>query len=356
MIQGAGDRRSVALKRTVWLLVVFFLFASGCKEDWSSRMGLRPLWRNIAEPFEPYPLDRLEEELAADPPRFAFAVLGNTELTGPEEGEAGDGGIPGRIMDRVRAMRPQPEFIIHLGDIAASPEDSRAWREWIRTAHPFTPGPLPEGASLGGGKRCFALPGETDVDDGKTKAAFLARFPPPGGELPFSFDLEDFHFVGLDSEETDESWLMRYFGYNRRNNRIAGDQLEWLEQDLARNSGRRIVVFIHKPMFSPPFSSREGYGLDQHYGDRERLLALLEAHSVCAVFTGHEPVFHWVRISGIHHIITGGGGMEPKAPRWMGGFHHFLYVTIDEASRMDVYCLDPEEGTVEERVQVSQEK
>jgi len=35
-----------------------------------------------------------------------------------------------------------------------------------------------------------------------------------------------------------------------------------------------------------------------------------------------------------------------------GGFHHFLYVTIDEASRMKVYCIDAEYDAVQETVEI----
>lgn len=324
----------------------------GCKEDWTSRLGLNPLWRSYVHPFESYPLDRLGQELAADPPRFSFVVLGNTDLSIGEQAEEGEGAVPDKIMDRVRSIRPEPEFIFHLGDVAENPGDTKAWEEWIRKAVPYAPGLDPGEAYIPGQKRCFVLPGERDVVDKEDEVVFLTRFYSSQGKLPFSFDRDDFHFVALNSETTDDSWVMEYFGYNRQNNRISGAQFEWLEKDLALNQGKRIVVFIHKPMFPPVFSSQDGYCLDQHYTDREKLLALLKKHSVRAVFMGHEPIFHWAHVAGTYHIITGGAGRRPRARKGMGGFHHFLYVTVDQESRMTVYCMDPERNTVEGVVQV----
>ena len=186
----------------------------------------------------------------------------------------------------------------------------------------------------------------------QTQKAFVERFPRSSGKVPFSFGWKDYHFIALDSEAVDDGWLMKYFGYNRRRNRIVGAQWEWLEQDLRDNQGKHIVVFIHKPFFPPVFSSHDGVGLEQYYGARERLIDLLGAYSTKVVFSGHEPIFSSARVGKTWYIITGGAGREPRAPGRFGGFHHFLYVTIGPDGGMTVYCVDPERHTVEQRIAV----
>ncbi len=79
---------------------------------------------------------------------------------------------------------------------------------------------------------------------------------------------------------------------------------------------------------------------------------MLRKHCAKVIFMGHEPIFHWVQIEDTYHVITGGAGRSLSAPRRMGGFHHFLYVTIHEASRMNIFCVDPERDTIEERIVV----
>ena|GEM_PF-1977651 len=336
----------------LYLLIGACLVTSGCKEDWVARLGLRTLWRNCVHPFEAYPLEQLTEELTADPPRLSFVVLGNTDLAWNEP-ERGEETTPfGRIMGRVRSIHPQPGFVFHLGDIARECGDVKAWEALRVGVAPFEIGFPAGGLYDPGSKRCFVLPGERDVEDKQTEGDFLDYFFRPSGRLPYSFDWEDFHFVALNSETTDDSWLMRYFGFNRQQNRIAGTQRDWLEEDLAKNQDKKIVVFIHKPLFPPVFSRHEGYCLDQYYSDREKLLDLFKAHSVRVVFTGHEPVFQWTRIADTCYVITGGAGRRPKAVKRFGGFHHFLYVTIDEASRMKVYCIDAEYDAVQETVEI----
>lgn len=335
------------------ILITASLLVSGCKEDRAARMGLRPLWRTFVHPFPAYPLEQLAGELAAYPPSFSFVVLGNTDLARSESPRADEATPFEGIMEGIHSIRPQPGFIFHLGDIAAEPGDVKAWEAWCLRAAPYEVGFPPGGLYDPRNKRCFVLPGERDVKDKRTEGEFLDRFFRPYGRLPYSFDWMEFHFIALNSETTDESWTMRYFGFNRQQNRITGAQREWLEEDLEKNRGRKIVVFIHKPVFPPLFSRHEGYCLDQYYRDRERLVDMFDKYSVKVVFTGHEPVFHWDRIGGTYYITTGGAGRKPKAWRRLGGFHHFLYVTIDETSRMKVYCIDPEHDAVQERIDLA---
>jgi len=303
-------------------------------------------------PFQAYPVEQLTGELTADPPRFSFVVLGNTDLEWRESSQGGETTRFEGIMRGIRSVRPQPGFLFHLGDIAEKPGDVKAWETFRLRAAPFEVGFPGGGLYDPRDKRCFVLPGDRDVQDKQTEGDFLDRFFRPSGKLPYSFDWEDFHFVALNSETTDDSWLMRHFGFNRQQNRIAGTQREWLEEDLDKNRDKKIVVFIHKPLFPPPFSRHDGYCLDQHYSDREKLLDLFNKHSVKVVFAGHEPVFHWARVADTYYIITGGGGRKPKAARRLGGFHHFLYVTIDETSRMKVYCIDPGNDAVQETLEI----
>jgi hypothetical protein len=333
-------------------LAAVCLFSSGCKQDWSARLGLRQLWRNCLHPFQAYPLDQLKGELSSDPPRFSFAVLGNTDLAGMESAR-GDERIPLEdIMEGIRSFHPPPDFIFHVGDVAERPGDVAAWEEMRRLAAPFAVGSSGERLDDPPGRPCFVLPGDRDVEDKRTEGEFFERFAPPSGGLPYSFDWEEFHFVALNSESVDDSWMMRFFGFNRLQNRITGTQREWLERDLEANHGKKIVVFIHKPLFPPVLSRYEGYCLDQYYSDREKLLDLFDRHSVRAVFTGHEAVFSWARIADTYYIITGGAGREPKARRRLGGFHHFLYVTVDARSRIKVYCIDPGQDVVRERLEI----
>jgi hypothetical protein len=86
--------------------------------------------------------------------------------------------------------------------------------------------------------------------------------------------------------------------------------------------------------------------------DREKLFDLFNKHSVKVVFMGHEPIFHWARIGDTHYIISGGAGRKPKVARCLGGFYNFVYVTIDEGSRMKIYCIDPEHDAVQETLEI----
>jgi hypothetical protein len=315
-------------------------------------MGVRPLWRSYAHPFEAYPLEALLGELSADPPRFSFVVLGNTDLTPEKASQEEEPALFDAIMADIRSIHPPPVFLFHLGDIAGQPGDKEAWEMFIQGSKPFEFGFFPGSLLDRDKRRCFVVPGEKDVYDKPTESAFLEHFFRPSGNIPYSFDWQEYHFIALNSERTDEGWLMDTFGFNRQKNRIAGDQLLWLERDLERNRQKEIVVFMHKPLFPPVFSRHDGDCMDRYYWDRENLLDLLSEYAVKVIFMGHEPIFHWTRIQETHHVVTGGAGRKIRAARRLGGFHHFLYVTIGEASRMDVFCVDPERDTVEDQIEL----
>jgi hypothetical protein len=336
----------------MFFIIILSACANGCTEDRRARLGLSSLWRTVRNPFHAHSFDRLKAELLEDPPRFSFVVFGNTDLASGGSSDPLAMTTLDLIMADIRSLSPQPRFIFHLGDVAEKPGDVAVWRDFIRKVEPFEIG-------LGDGilwdlnrKWVFVLPGDRDLHNKKNEADFLKCFPRPSGDVPFSFGWEDFHFIALNSETIDDGWLMKRFGFNREQNRIRGPQWNWLESDLLKNQGKNIVVFIHKPLFPPVFSRHEGYCMDQHYFDRRRLMALLESHSVRVVFMGHEAIFHWARIQGSHHIISGGAGRKPRSGRWLGGFHHFLYVTIYEDRRMEIYCVDPEHNSVEARISV----
>ncbi len=334
-------------------LAVLLALTSGCEQDWADRMGINPMVRLLFHPFEAYPLERLEEALRLDPPLLSFVVIGDTDVTA---GDGSPGAAPPvyvEIMNVIRSMKPLPDFLFHVGDVATRPGDEAAWRWWKDAALPFSVTP---GRGLGGdggeGPLLYVLPGDQDVVDEATEAAFLRMFPRPGGKVYFSFDMGEVHFIALNSETVDENRWMRLLGWNRWRNRITGSQWSWLTADLERNRGKKIVLFIHKPFFPPSFSRYEGMCLDQYFFDRERLLDLLAAYRIEAVFAGHDPVFYWNRVRGIDYIVTGGGGRKPGAPRRLGGFHHFTYVTIRKGERVDIYCIDPHRRMVKDHLAV----
>ena len=323
------------------------LFFVACKEDWSSRIGARSLYKSVLSPFPAYPVEQFRNTLSLDPPSFSFVVLGGTCFERDNLTAADASTVYDQVVSKISTITPLPRFIFHVGDIASGAGDREAWKLWIRKSYPFQV-PEDEQDLLDPRKvHLLTLPGDRDLLSKDEEEAFLRQFPFGTSRIYYSFDLDGFHFVALNSETVDQGPLMRWFGWNRYRNRITDEQLAWLKGDLESNKNKPIVVFVHKPLFPPVFSRHEGYCLDQYYFDRERLLRLFNQYSVKAVFSGHEPIFYCSEIEGVLHFISSGAGRETSRYRALGGFHHFLYVAVHGQDRMVVYAIDVETDSVE---------
>jgi 3',5'-cyclic-AMP phosphodiesterase len=169
-----------------------------------------------------------------------------------------------RAVDAINALRQQPAFVVHTGDIthlsaASQFDDARAVLSQLRA-------PL------------IALPGEHDVIGNDFKP-YLANFKIPGSADGgwASWDAKGVHYVAL----------LNVFNFEKMG-LLGSDQLAWLGKDLAGLApATPIVVFTHVPL----------YALYPQWGwtteDGTAALALLARFERVTVLNGH-----------IHQIVT----------------------------------------------------
>ncbi|MFQ6042186.1 MAG: metallophosphoesterase [Candidatus Poribacteria bacterium] len=118
--------------------------------------------------------------------------------------------------------------------------------------------------------------------------------PPVGGGKEnkqwYSFDYGNTHFVCLDS-----------------NARYSGEQLAWLEHDLAQaaDTAQWIFAVFHHPPYS---SGNHG----SEFNTMTPWIDIFETYGVDIVFNGHDHIYERSLHNGIWYIVTGGGG----APRY----------------------------------------
>ena len=160
-----------------------------------------------------------------------------------------------------------------------------------------------------------------------------------GRELPglyYSFDHGDAHFIMLNSDIVGQT------------DKITGDQLDWLKDDLrkSRAAGHRFV-FMHRPLY--PVDGHMGQCLDKYPKDRDALHALFVRNRITAVFQGHEHLFNAQTKNGVRYIITGGGGASVYPSfKGEGDFHHFVLVTVS-GDKVEMKLVKPAmEGQKEE--------
>ncbi|HEX2814770.1 MAG TPA: metallophosphoesterase [Phenylobacterium sp.] len=163
-------------------------------------------------------------------------------------------------VSKIIAMPQKPDFIIHTGDITQLSKDSEFddADQIIKQA----------------GLAVFHVPGEHDMLDEGAGKAYLDRYGKgTKGAGWYSFDHKGVHFVALINVVNLKAGGMGSLG---------GDQLEWLEKDLAgRPSSQPIVVFAHIPLWT--VYADWGWGTD----DAAQALTYLKRFGSVTVLNGH---------------------------------------------------------------------
>jgi len=128
----------------------------------------------------------------------------------------------------------------------------------------------------------------------------------------YSFDYEGSHFIFL-------------------NNAFKGDfdkkQHTWLIADLKKNNEKNIFVFFHKPIFDPS-ETYPNYVMSERKMGQD-LMELFKRYKVRYVFTGHIHGYARVERGGVIYIVTAGAGAPLYLPRYLGGFYHYVKITVD---------------------------
>ncbi|MDI7260684.1 MAG: metallophosphoesterase [Thermodesulfobacteriota bacterium] len=249
------------------------------------------------------------EQVQSIAPSFQFAVIGDSR-----DGEKVYTQLIQAILER------KPDFIIHLGDMIAKP-DEKEWRQFFEISKsislPFFPvaGNHDVGTTLLGEemyRKQFLLP------EKRTYYAFRA-----GGSL----------FIILDSE--------------KGKGKISDEQRQWLREILGSSSHAFKLVFLHRPLFLPADSFKKGRGMDKFPFDRDQLHQLFVEAKVNAVFAGDDHRYDRREKDGILYIISGGGGAPLHPFKERGGYFHYLWVFV-QADRIEGEVVDLE-GEVRDR-------
>jgi len=257
--------------------------AAGCAIQTQPR-GLRPQ----AKPVENKPAS------------FTFAVIGDTRpgrLVIPKDNASPSADYLKNI-DAIN--RAEPDFTILVGDMVRGYNTrqgnllERQWHEFDKTVARYD-APL------------YMVMGNHDVWDKHSYETYKKRYGAPY----YSFDHKGTHFISLSSEIPGQM------------NRITGKQLEWLAKDLEKAKGAaHKFLFIHKPLWV------DGTDYSGQGAWMKEIQPLLLKYKVDAVFAGHEHYYEPFNVQGIPCFITGGGGAELDAWPKLGGFFHFLKVSV----------------------------
>jgi Icc protein len=208
-----------------------------------------------------YGLSRIAEMDPADMKgELSFAQISDSHMGFNKPANTDVVGTLKAAVDKINALKMQPEFLLHTGDIShlSKPEEFDTVDQILK------------GATT---KNVFYVPGEHDAigDDGKQ---YLERYGKgTKGAGWYSFDKKGVHFVGLVNVMNLKAGGLGDLGK---------EQLEWMEEDLKRlTASTPVVVFAHIPLWS--VYPEWGWGTD----DSAQALGYLKRFGSVTVLNGH---------------------------------------------------------------------
>jgi len=198
-----------------------------------------------------------------------------------------------------------PDFVLNTGDLVYDGKEITQWNTFfnieknLMANSPYMP----------------VVGNHEDPEDEECKFYYL--FELPGNEKWYSFDYENVHFIGLDTETN-----------------LYGEQRTWLINDLQEVSQNPDIdwkiVFLHRPPYS---SGSHGSQMDV----RNAWCPLFEEYGVDLVFAGHDHDYErTIPINGVIYIVTGGGGAplygvgHSSWTAYSESTHHFVLVSVEE--------------------------
>lgn len=250
----------------------------------------------------------------AEPP-FTFIVIGDSR-PGTRAVPTDRNSVSIDYMENILWINLQTdsEFSINVGDLIKgynTAEPGRAKKQWDafdKAGKAFT-------------KPYFMVVGNHDVWDEYSDKLYQRRY----GPHYFSFDHKQCHFTVISAD------------IPGNNETIDAEQLKWLEDDLASaQDALHRFIFLHRPMWR---------NVGRYSKVREKWMTevhpLLLKYKVDTVFAGHDHFYEYDEIDGIRCITTGGGGAELRASsKALGGFFHFLKVTVPKEGRPDIVVME----------------
>jgi hypothetical protein len=141
----------------------------------------------------------------------------------------------------------------------------------------------------------YLVPGNHDVGDkqadyvpaGAIRPEYLALYEKHFGRHYFSFDVEDCHFVVINTSLVNSALPQEQA------------QADWLEEDLRNARGKRVFLFVHYPPYIAGETEHGHYDNIDEPG-RSWLLELCARFGVTAMFTGHVHNFFFNAHEGMH--------------------------------------------------------
>jgi hypothetical protein len=251
---------------------------------------------------------------------FHFVQLSDTHwgFNGPKANPEAATTLP-KAIERVNALKEQPDFIVFTGDLTHTTDDPKVRRQRMTEFRDIVKKLKVTNVRF--------MPGEHDasLDKGEAYKEFF-------GETHYTFDHKGVHFIVLDNVSDPGA-------------SIGDEQLAWLAGDLKKlDKAQPIVVFTHRPLFDLAPS------WDWATKDGAKAVDLLMPYQNVTVFYGHIHQENHHKTGHIeHHAATSlifplvAPGSQPKREPVLWDPEHpfkglgFRNVEMEKKGEIEIY-------------------
>lgn len=199
------------------------------------------------------------------------------------------------VMRRIKALKPQPSFMVTIGDLIRGSEDAKTleqqYDEWKSVASEFYPLQFYYPA-VGNHEMIMRDQGGLDAFDFAFKDTFTANFYGHGyGRSVYYFDYGDARFFVVNN----------YHPAHRHS--VAPDVIKWLKDNTDKRKAFHFV-FAHAPGW--PTGAHVNSSMDKYPDKRNAFWEVVDAMPGALFFAGHEHNYSRTQIDSTFSEIVNG--------------------------------------------------
>lgn len=231
-----------------------------------------------------------------------FIIIGDSK--GKEHGI--NENVLTKIMSESSKLKPEPEFIVMLGDMVAGSHDENVLESQLKRLRKLIEKFYPN-------KLLLPVVGNHEVNIEPVDDRYEKIFKEVYKDLcPDNF-LENYNnTVYYKDFENMRAIILNSFHFNSLH-KIDENQLNWLK-NIASSTMKNKILFVHSPAY--PTGAHLGNCLDLYPECRDAFWNIVDSCNIQVIFSGHEHNYSRRRIDSInrsiYQVITGGGGEKLK--------------------------------------------
>ncbi len=244
-----------------------------------------------------------------------------------------DNGVNTAVLEQIvqQVIKEAPKLIIFPGDLINGSTDQtivqQQYEQWKTTMKPIYDAKIP----------VYPIPGNHEVANRSyNEEVFREVFvlpvngPENNQETTYSFDYQNVHFVGVNTNKFDGPHKIDY---------------NWLKTDLEATKKDLIFIFGHEPAY--PVGPHLKKSMDAATKERNMFWKLLSKHKVVAYICGHEHFYDRMTINNVLQIIVGTCGAPIYTNFDCGEFYH--YMTVDVGDKKVSFVVKDDKGEIRDQ-------